>query len=97
MFPSPLTITVDGVHTRLQRPAGRWPRVQPMQVREAERRAANGNRAVTPALATLAHVEQSRYASGRLTEDAVVFIDFDGRQVTCLCELPRPSAPTSRG
>ena len=50
-----------------------------IHVREAERRGANGNRAVTPF--TLALVEQSRFSSGRVTDEAVIFIDYDGHQV----------------
>ena len=51
-----------------------------IHIREAERRGANGNRAVTPF--SLALVEQSQFSSGRITDEAVIFIDYDGHQVS---------------
>jgi len=50
-----------------------------VHIRQAERRAGLGNRSLSPF--TLALVEQRRYSTGRLTDDAVLLIDFDGHEV----------------
>src|SRR5687768_2598351 len=47
-----------------------------IHIRQAERRAGNGNRSLAPF--ALALVEQSRYTTGRITENAVYLTDFDG-------------------
>jgi hypothetical protein len=57
-----------------------------VHIRQAERRAGLGNRSLSPF--TLALVEQSRYSTGRLTDDAVLMIDFDGHQVRYAASQP---------
>jgi hypothetical protein len=51
-----------------------WP-----HIREAGRRAGRGNRSVSPF--ALALVEQSRYSTGRLTENAVYLTAFNPEAV----------------
>jgi hypothetical protein len=46
-----------------------------VHIRQAERRAGNGNRSLSPF--ALALVEQSRFSTGRLTEQGVFLTDFD--------------------
>src|SRR5688572_14965945 len=50
-----------------------------IHIRQAERRAGNGNRSLAPF--ALALVEQTRFVTGRVTENAIYLTDFDGAVV----------------
>jgi hypothetical protein len=57
-----------------------------VHIRQAERRAGLGNRSLSPF--TIALVEQSRYSTGRLTDDAVLMTDYDGHPVRYAASQP---------